>query len=57
MNKVVVKFAKVRETKNAVLFDEVRGSDSELKVGSFYVKKATFGERIPSFVTATIEWQ
>lgn len=54
MNKVVVKFVKFRETNNAVLFEETGGG--ELKVGLFYVKKVMFGDKIPAFVTATIEW-
>lgn len=56
MAQVTVKFVKVRDTKNATLFDEqIEGGVQ--KVGSLYVKKATFGDAQPTEITATIEWK
>ena len=49
------KFAKTKETKNAIQYHEVAGESSEI-IGALYVKKSTFDGNTPEEITVRIDF-
>ena len=45
-----------RETKGAVLFEEVQKVDQENALNTMYVRKVTFKGQIPQKVNVTLDW-
>ena len=50
------KFAKTKETKNTVKFDEVPATGEPEIIGSLYVQKYVFGETIPEEIAVRIDF-
>lgn len=51
-----VKLAMKRETKGAVLFEEIPDVEHENALNTMYVRKTTFRGQIPQTLTVTLEW-
>ena len=50
------KFAKTKETKNTIKFDEVPEIGEPAIIGSLYVQKYVFGDRIPEEIAVRIDF-
>jgi len=62
MTEFQYKLVKVRETKGAVLYQEVDANGKALdaysgKVGNQYLRKTAFKNGIPSTLTVTVEYE
>ena len=49
-------FAKTKETKNTIKFDEVPEIGEPAIIGSLYVQKYVFGDRIPEEIAVRIDF-
>jgi hypothetical protein len=50
------KFAKTKETKNTIKFDEIPADGEAPIIGSLYVKKHVFGDKIPEEIAVRIDF-
>jgi hypothetical protein len=51
-----IEMTKKRETKGAILFEEVQRDDQENALNTLYVRKVAFKGQVPEKISVTLDW-